>query len=67
MTDENKQHNSQCTDKKHKDHLCFLMCEGWDLENPADYNALTTEPEFKCRYCDRTAKSEENLCGPLKL
>jgi len=67
MTDEKKQHNLECTSKKHKDHLCFLMCEGWHLTNPAEYKALVADAEFRCRYCDRTAKNQDNLCGPSNL
>ena len=67
MTEEKKQPNLECTEEKHKDHLCFLMCEGWHLTHPQEYKAIVKDAEYRCKYCDRTAQKADNLCEPIKL
>lgn len=67
MVKKQKEHNLECTEEKHKDHLCFLMCEGWHLNHPEEYKAIVKDAEYRCAYCDRTAKSEKDLCEAVKL
>lgn len=67
MAEKKKEHNLECTSGVHKDHLCFLMCEGWHLSHQEEYKAMVKDAEYRCRYCDRTAKSEHNLCYPVDL
>ena len=67
MAEEKKPQNLECTEEKHKDHLCFLMAEGWHLANPQQYKAIVTDAQYRCRFCDRTANNPDNLCQPIKL
>ena len=67
MANEKKNHNLECTEDNHKNHLCYLMCEGWHLTHPQGYKAIVKDAEYRCEYCDRTAKSDIDLCAPIKL
>ncbi|MHC4638655.1 MAG: hypothetical protein ACYTBP_11835 [Planctomycetota bacterium] len=67
MKEENRKHDLDCTEDKHKHHLCFLMSEGWHLTHPKAYKEIVKDAEYRCRFCDRTAKSQDNLCNPVKL
>ena len=67
MAEKNREHNLECTEKKHKEHLCFLMSEGWHLTHPKGYKEIVKGAEYRCRYCDRTAKNKYNFCEPVKL
>ena len=62
-----RQNNLECTEEKHKYHLCYLMGEGWHLTHPQGYKEMVQDAQYRCGFCDRTAKSEENLCDPIKL
>ena len=67
MNEDNKKYKLECTEDKHKDHLCFLMCEGWHLTNREKYKSMVKDAAYRCQYCDRTAKYPENLCEPVEL
>ena len=64
---EEKKSNLECTSDEHQDHLCFLMCEGWHLAHPKGYKEIVKDAEYRCEYCDRTAKNHHNLCKPKEL
>ena len=51
----------------HTQHLCYIVSQGFHLSDEAEYQALAKEPQFKCKQCGRVAKSENNLCKPVKL
>jgi len=67
MSEKKPDHNTECTDDKHGEHLCFLMYEGYHYEHRADYKALVQDAEYICRNCSRTAKDAARLCAPEKL
>ena len=57
-----------CCDKElHTEHLCYLLSQGLQLEDPEVYLALVQDPRFRCNHCGRTAKSGKNLCVPTLL
>jgi len=57
------QHN--CTG--HKDHLCYIISQGFHLSDGQGYLALIAEPKFRCSHCGRQAASNRNLCVPMEL
>ena len=64
MTEQKMTHNSGCQHAQHSTHLCFLMYEGFHLQNREEYKALVQDAQFRCQSCGRTAKSQESLCMP---
>ena len=60
-------YNKDCKEGAHKEHLCFLMYEGFHFSNKDAYKALVKDAEYRCQNCGRTAKSAANLCAPVKL
>jgi len=60
-------HNATCTDAEHGKHLCFLMYEGYHLNNRESYKELVRDAEFRCQQCGRTAKAASSLCDPVRL
>lgn len=67
MTEESVSHNSECGMPSHNRHLCYIVAQGFHVTEPEDYQKLVSEPEFKCETCGRVAKSDENLCNPVRL
>jgi len=67
MTEEKIQHNSNCKSDEHTKHLCYMVSQGFNLSDEAEYEELIKNPKFKCRHCGRAANSEDNLCEPAKL
>ncbi len=61
------QHNEQCTDEQHSQHLCFLQYEGFHFGHRKEYKALVQHAEHLCRNCGRTAGKAANLCDPVAL
>jgi hypothetical protein len=51
----------------HKEHLCFLMYQGFHFKNKDEYKQLVQDAQFRCQNCGRTAKSADNLCEPVEL
>jgi hypothetical protein len=60
-------HNLACEDGKHTQHLCYMVEQGFHINDEHYYQALTSEPNFKCQQCGRVAKKANNLCQPLRL
>jgi hypothetical protein len=67
MAGEKTQHNADCGNAEHGKHLCFLMYEGYHLNNKEAYKALVRDAEFRCQKCGRTAKAAGSLCEPVPL
>ena len=65
--DEKISHNQSCTKELHKEHLCFLMYEGFHLKNKEQYKELVQDAQYRCQNCGRTAKEAGNLCEPVEL
>ena len=66
MTGENFSSNSECKSSSHTQHLCYMVSQGFNLSDEAEYQALVKNPQFKCQKCGRLAKSKTNLCKPVK-
>lgn len=60
-------HNADCTDAEHGRHLCFLMYEGYHLNNKQAYRELVQDAQYRCQQCGRTARSAGSLCDPVGL
>ncbi len=58
-------HNAQCTSESHREHLCYLMSQGFHLSDAEEFNALTDDPKFCCDRCGRKANADTNLCVPI--
>lgn len=67
MAEENAQLNSECNGDLHKQHLCYIISQGFHLSDEQDYKVLVEDPEYKCNHCHRAAKSNANLCVPVPL
>ena len=61
------EHNENCKDSGHDEHLCFLMYDGFNFKNKAAYKALVDRAEYLCQRCGRTANRDANLCEPVDL
>ena len=59
--------DSTCDSELHKEHLCYIISQGFHLTDEREYKALVEDAKFMCNRCHRTAKSEENLCVPVPL
>jgi hypothetical protein len=59
--------NTTCNTGFNEDHLCYMASQGFNLENPIQYNALIDNPDYRCNHCGRHANSQENLCKPEPL
>ncbi|MCP4258714.1 MAG: ferritin family protein [Planctomycetes bacterium] len=66
MTEETFNSNSECESTSHTQHLCYMISQGFNLSDEAEYQALVKDPQFKCQKCGRLAKSDINLCKPVK-
>ncbi|MHC4570759.1 MAG: hypothetical protein ACYS0C_01605 [Planctomycetota bacterium] len=67
MTEENVHHNSRCQKEGHSNHLCILTDKFFHIHNAEEYRAMVKDSEFKCEFCGRTARSDNNLCYPIDL
>lgn len=67
MQETTKQHNTECKDGNHNEHLCYLMCDGFHYSRKEEYKEMVRDANFRCQYCARTAKRAENLCAPVPL
>ncbi len=64
---ENMTHNSECQGDSHTHHLCYMVSQGFHLEDEHLFQELTKSPQFKCEHCRQVAESEKNLCKPTRL
>ena len=67
MIEEYPKHNSECKSGEHTKHLCYFVSQGFHYTDKEEYRTMTENPQFMCKYCGRVAKSENNLCKPVKL
>lgn len=67
MSEKNNIPNSRCKNERHSEHLCTLTDQYFHINNAEQYRAMVRDPEFKCQFCGRTAKSKQNLCYPDEL
>ena len=67
MTKEKIQHNPDCKSSSFTEHLCYIVSQGIHISEPAKFEAIVANPQFKCQHCGRVAGSEKNLCEPVKL
>jgi hypothetical protein len=67
MVEEKRKHNPNCKSDSFTDHLCYIVSQGIHVSEPEKFEALIANPEFKCQHCGRVAKSERNLCEPVKM
>ena len=67
MAETNMTHNIECKSDSHTQHLCYIVSQGFHLSDAEKYQTLVNEPKFKCEHCGRVAKSDRNLCKPVKL
>lgn len=61
-----KQTTERCTGN-HSNHLCYLISQGFHLSDEREFEALITNAEYRCDHCGRHAKSDANLCVPMRL
>ena len=67
MTEEKIQHNPNCKSDLFAEHLCYIVSQGIHINEPEKFEDMVANPEFKCQHCGRVAKSESNLCEPVKM
>jgi len=67
MNDIKIQHNTASGSGFYENHLCYMAAQGFNLEDPVEYNALADDPHYRCDHCGRHANSRENLCRPEPL
>jgi len=67
MAGQEIEHNPECTSESFRYHLCYIVSQGFHLNDKNGYKALTDNPRFKCRHCGRVSNSAENLCVPVEL
>lgn len=48
------------------EHLCWFMSQGFHLVEREEYQALVTDPQYRCERCRLTAHRPENLCVPAR-
>ena len=66
MAEETFNSKPGCESSSHTQHLCYMVSQGFNLSDEAEYQALVKDPQFKCQKCGRLAKSGINLCKPVK-
>ena len=67
MSKQELQHNLECRDESHSEHLCYLVSQGFHISDEREFRILTENPRFQCHRCNRIAKSDKNLCVPFDL
>jgi len=67
LAEETFNNNSDCESPSHTQHLCYMISQGFNLSDEAEYQELIKDPQFKCQKCGRSAKSRINLCKPVDI
>jgi hypothetical protein len=57
----------RCDIELHAEHLCYLLSQGFHLDDPEAYQALIQNPRFRCGHCGHVAAGQKNLCRPVSL
>jgi hypothetical protein len=61
------QPNLECCTGTHTEHLCYMVSQGFNISDEAEYQALVEEPRYMCTHCERVAANEASLCVPVLL
>lgn len=67
MTEEKRQHNSNCNSDSFTEHLCYIVSQNLHISEPKKFENIVINPKFKCQICGRVANGESNLCEPVKI
>ena len=67
MAKEIKLPNSRCNSRMHNQHLCTLADQYFHVHESEKFREMVKDPEFKCQFCGRIAKSHEILCYSAEL
>ncbi len=67
MLQQTKRINSTCDSELHKEHLCYIISQGFHLTDEQEYQAIVEDAKYMCDRCHRTANSDTNLCIPVPL
>ena len=67
MAEELVQQNTECCTAGHSQHLCYLMSQGFHLSDEQEFKMLIEDAEYRCDHCGHHAKSDANLCVPVRL
>ena len=67
MTEELLKHNIERCTTNHSEHLCYLVSQGFHLSDEREFEALIENAQYRCDHCGRHAKSDANLCMPMRL
>jgi hypothetical protein len=67
MAQEGVELDLSCSSEFHSQHLCYMASQGFHLSDQEEYRSLVQDPQFKCQNCGRVARSDKNLCQPVKL
>jgi hypothetical protein len=57
----------RCDIESHTEHLCYLLSQGFHLDDVEAYQTLVQKPHFRCSHCGRAAAEQKNLCRPVPL
>ncbi|OHB75504.1 MAG: hypothetical protein A2Z25_07240 [Planctomycetes bacterium RBG_16_55_9] len=58
---------ARCSRAGHNKHICALADQYFHINCADEYRVMIKEPQFKCQFCGRTAKSDKSLCYPADL
>ena len=67
MAVELKQQKPESCTGNHSEHLCYVMSQGFHLSDEQEFRALIEDAEYRCDHCGHHAKSDANLCVPMRL
>ena len=62
-----KNPENPCGSTQHDEHLCYLVSQGFHIEEQQEYEALVDSPAYCCAKCGRVANSPCNLCKAVKM
>ncbi|MBN1508917.1 MAG: hypothetical protein JW955_18870 [Sedimentisphaerales bacterium] len=62
-----KKTEQRCNVESHVEHLCYLLSQGFHLDDADAYQALVENPHSRCSRCGRVATSQKSLCVPVPL
>jgi len=57
----------RCDIDSHTEHLCYLLSQGFHLDDAEAYQSLVQNPRFRCSHCGLAAADWKNLCCPVPL
>jgi len=57
----------RCDIDSHTEHLCYLLSQGFHLDDAGTFQTLIQNPRFQCGRCGLAAADRKNLCRPAPL